>query len=497
MLPEGNHAQVHFIITHHSWTRTMNGTEIVDCSWMSPLSSPSRKSVAKKKFPESSHSNNEESEDVLGSSPTSVTGSILQDGNKKLAIINGGAVASPITSDLKTKVKTLIKGYSWDLPVSTKYASDVKRILSSNSSIAAEDIMLVSKGQEVLEEMEVSSSSVMYALVRTKAASKISLKLCVNDGSGKSKMEFISSAGTKIYQLKRELKKVCKISEFGMRCILGGRVLRDENVLGDYVLSTALCSKVQNKRAKEITVYVNKTVDLKRDVDVDFHIVGGKVIKSYFDIKSPIIGLMALLKGKAHFPPCLVVNLCVEISNTLVQLDLDKCLFDYGVIGDKVGQVVNVFVVPSDVLVPTTRDLSSNFIARVNPMTLFSSIKQLDSKSSSKKTISSNERMKDVDSICERADSLARAIALKTKLHPEKNSITDAMGVKVKKAKTSGDGGLFSRMKKGFLAKSKVSNSKKESVLLAETKSETTKKTVNHDLTNPYDDPDSPLNQMD
>ena len=86
-------------------------------------------------------------------------------------------------------------------------------------------------------------------------------------------------------------------------------------------------------------------------------------------------------------------------------------------------------------------------------MTLFSSIKQLDSKSSSKKTISSNERMKDVDSICERADSLARAIALKTKLHPEKNSITDAMGVKVKKAKTSGDGGLFSRMKKGFLAK--------------------------------------------
>ena len=86
------------------------------------------------------------------------------------------------------------------------------------------------------------------------------------------------------------------MSEFGMRCIIGGRVLRDENILGDYVLSTALGSKVQNKRAKEITLYVNKTIDLKRDVDIHFHLMGGSVIKSYFDIKSPSIGLLELLR---------------------------------------------------------------------------------------------------------------------------------------------------------------------------------------------------------
>ena len=476
-----------------------SGTEVCDCSWISPLSSPSRKTAASKKFPESTHRYNEDSEDVLGSSPTSVVDNFLQNANKMMNRSNNTVATSLVASESKTKIKTLIKGYSWDLPAETKYASEVKKTLSSNSSIATKDIMLISNGREVSEDMEVPASKVIYAMVRAKASSEITLKLCVNNGSAKANMEFTSSIGSKVYQIKRELRKICKMSEFGMRCIIGGRVLRDENILGDYVLSTALGSKVQNKRAKEITLYVNKTIDLKRDVDIHFHLMGGSVIKSYFDIKSPSIGLLELLRVKAPFPSSVSVNFCIELSRTLVRLDADKCLFDYGVTGDKVGQIVDVFVVPSDVPVPSTRDLSSNLTARLNPRSLFPSMKQSDSKNNSEKKVRIDERKKDVDSVCQRADSLARAIALKTKLRPEKNAIANALGGEAKKAKVS-DGGLFSKMKKGFLAKSKVLTSKKpaaETIVSTAATTSEIKTRINYDLMNPYDDPDSPLNQMD
>merc|ERR1711991_154002 len=226
--------------------------------------------------------------------------------------------------------------------------------------------------------------------------------------------------------------------------------------------------------------------DLKRDVDIHFHLMGGSVIKAYFDIKSPSIGLLELLRVKAPFPSSVSVNFCIELSRTLVRLDADKCLFDHGVTGDKVGQIVDVFVVPSDVPVPSTRDLSSNLTARLNPRSLFPSMKQSDSKNNSEKKVRIDERKKDVDSVCQRADSLASAIA-------------NALGGEAKKAKVS-DGGLFSKMKKGFLAKSKVLTSKKpaaETIVSTAATTSEIKTRINYDLLNPYDDPDSPLNQMD
>ena len=123
-----------------------SGTEVCDCSWISPLSSPSRKTAASKKFPESTHRYDEDSEDVLGSSPTSVIDNFVQNTNKTIARSNNTIATSLVASESKTKIKTLIKGYSWDLPAETKYASEVKKILSSNSSIATEDMPSVLTG---------------------------------------------------------------------------------------------------------------------------------------------------------------------------------------------------------------------------------------------------------------------------------------------------------------------------------------------------------------
>merc|ERR1712146_565096 len=188
---------------------------------------------------------------------------------------------------------------------------------------------------------------------------------------------------------------------------------------------------------------------------------GGAVLKSYFEIQSPTYGLRELLKGKIPFAPDVQIKFSINLSDTLVQLDPNKCLFDYGVTGEKVGQVVDVYVVPSDVPVPTTRDLSSNFTMRLDPKSLFSTVKESNSISSMNVTTrksSSNESEEVVHSICEKMDSLANAIALKTKSQKGKNSfILNTEAAKGRKSKTNKDRGLFSKMKKGFLSKSKKS----------------------------------------
>ena len=476
-----------------------SGTEVCDRSWISPLSSPSRKTSASKKFPESTR-NYENKKGRVDSSPTSIMECFQQDAKEPMeldATARNASNVSVVASVESTKVKSLIKGRSWDLPKGTKYASEIKETLSANSTIAVEDIMLVENGRELLGENEICANRVIYAMVRTKASSKVSLTLSVSNGKNKSNLEFTSSVGSKIYQVKRELRKLCNFSEFAMRCIIGGRVLKDENMLGDYILSNALSdSKTRKKGTKNITLYVTKTVNLKKDVDIHFHLLGGTVLKSYFEIQSPTCGLREVLKGKLPFAPHIQLKFCMNLSHTLVQLDPDKCLFDYGVTGEK---VVDVYVVPSYVPVPTTRDLSSNFTMRLDPKSLFSTVKESNSISSMNVTTrksSSNESKEVVGSICKKMDSLANAIALKTKSQKgTKSFILSTEAPKEGNSKSNKDRGLFSKMKKGFLSKSKKSVF--DSGIHNTNTMQEAEKFTNVDNINPYDDPDSPLNQMD
>merc|ERR1719408_29471 len=483
-------------------------------SWISPISSPARKITGSKKSPDSAVLLTEEIDAV------SETTSPLQNVVQRFRPIN-----ACVTSN--TKVKSLIKGNTLELPATVKSASAVKELLSHQSSIASGDIMLVSQAQEFSGEMEVSDTKMVYAMIRTKATSLITFNLCVNNGSSKTNLEFTVSASTKVYQLKRELRKVTKISEFGMRCIIGGRMLKDENMIGDYILSTSLSSsKVQRKQSqqKRVTMYVSKTIDMKKDVNIKFYLLGGNVVKSYFELQSPISGLHALLRSITRIPMNISWNLCVEMLDSLVLLDTDKCLFDYGVNENKREQSVNIFVLPCDIPVPTIRDFSSNFTMKLSPKALFNKLHKLDTdRGSIGDKLDLNETKKRLDLVGGRADTLAKAIAsrvndsststscvVNSDDNNNDNNNNGEMDIKAKKRKNN-VGGLFSKMKKGFLATTSKKTSAKKgkdawtssvnvtavSTLDAETKPIAVNAQVRDDAMNPYDDPDSVLNQMD
>ena len=134
-----------------------------------------------------------------------------------------------------------------------------------------------------------------------------------------------------------------------------------------------------------------------------------------------------------------------------------------------------------------------------------------------------NETKKRLDLVGGRADTLAKAIAsrvndsststscvVNSDDNNNDNNNNGEMDIKAKKRKNN-VGGLFSKMKKGFLATTSKKTSAKKgkdawtssvnvtavSTLDAETKPIAVNAQVRDDAMNPYDDPDSVLNQMD
>merc|ERR1712065_25712 len=197
------------------------------------------------------------------------------------------------TADI-AKVKTVCGEIH--IPLQRPWTSSaIKKELCKSVDICPRDIRLIAGGKELIDDEIVSPY--VYALTRTDASSHVNATLVVSNDKKRATMEGVRfSCSLKIFQLRRQLSRMTKISENGMRLIIGARALRDENLLGDYVL---ISQKRRNTKPNaEVTIYVNNPIDLRKDVDVRFHLIGGKVLKSYFDLKTPITRLREIIRNQ-------------------------------------------------------------------------------------------------------------------------------------------------------------------------------------------------------
>ena len=209
-----------------------------------------------------------------------------------LNIINYGESTFPSKRVMKInqnvfKLKTLFgevtlkvphaSGTSVYLDENVVTASHLKESLCSKTNFNAGDIMLIRNGRTIPDfsivtndknlSMTKSPKEDIFLVVKPSCTTPCVFNLKLSDNTLTKTFEDLKfPANTKIFALKREFYKITKIHEGSMRLIIASKVMKDEYMLGDYIILAAKRSLVSLSGASTCTIFMSRTIDLRRSV---------------------------------------------------------------------------------------------------------------------------------------------------------------------------------------------------------------------------------------
>jgi hypothetical protein len=236
-----------------------------------------------------------------------------------------------LKSNMKVTVKSLISEFSIPMEDIKTYL-DIKKILCQGTGMQSSDILLISKGKEMLNDNIVSHkiSNVKYhTLLRTKACSTISL-ICKYNGKAN---KIIFPANTKVFHVKRELfgKKLTTLRPGSQRLIIAGRQLHDNMLLGDYLLQSNASKKKMLTSDGEIILHISKSFNADHEVDVMTSLNNGAKLKFSMSISSPTMYMREIIWRQYHMPMPTEILTYLIVKGRPVELHPDYTLIDYGV----------------------------------------------------------------------------------------------------------------------------------------------------------------------
>lgn len=372
--------------------------------------------------------------------------------------------------------------------------NEIKTLLISNTCLVVDDILLIKDGKEVknddvisLEQRiypsyttssnsndndenndnintnnnsydddinnssKVDNKSLIFAIIRSTAKSKADL--IVKSKQDNKSYSLSYQVNMKIFQLRKEISKVTGIRQPAIRLIIGCRILKDEGIIGDYILSTVKKNKQSNEN---IVIYVSRTIDVTQDVDIKVHFPNRSVIEFSMEVGVPISTARQILCRSYYMP--LDVPLDIYLDNRyLTKLDYNRSLIDYGICptpGKKT--CVELYIKVNHGGINKNGSLNSleeMLDGLINDIT--SSMKK------SKKSTKTKTKTATTAAVATTTKTIATDSnqSIMTEAIPPQTSIGTSSSVTGKKPVR---GGLFSSMKRGFLSHSKKDVSKKE-----------------------------------
>jgi hypothetical protein len=349
------------------------------------------------------------------------------------------------TNMLRTlKLKTLA-GISSIMITSneTTTGNDIKLKLCEGTCLTSHDILLVKDGKEIKSDALVNDhldklnhdkdndndkkkaddTAVIFALLRSTSTSKADLVIKNKNENKSYNLSF--QVNMKIFQLRKEISKISGIKPPALRMILGSRVLKDEGIIGDYLLSE------KKRMNKQTVIQISRIIDITHDVDIKIHFPNKSILEFSMEVGVAISTARQILAQRFFMP----LNVPLEIyldKQYQNKLDYSRSLLDYG-----------IYPIPGK---KTTVDLY---------------IKVYDGKVNNKTSL---EDMLD-NLINDISSSMKTKVSKAKKISESKNATLSATNVLTKittsastssvSSKKPSKGGLFSSMRRGFLSKSK------------------------------------------
>lgn len=242
------------------------------------------------------------------------------------------------------KIKTLFGSRMLKTSGYKEYSSvELKKQLCASLPLKADDLMLICGGRELTEDCYVSPAKIVYAVVRSNAASSISFDVKSRDFARTSMYNINFSASARVFYVKRELQKLTKIPTSAMRVILNGRVLRDDSILGDYVITT----KGKDGEVLGFTLFVSRKFDTTKESPLVVRLLNGAKFNTSFSIGERLSKLRDLLWHQTRMPKDLAIKFFLLLSDQRnIEVDETKSLIDYHIDG---GKRVEIACLPANV----------------------------------------------------------------------------------------------------------------------------------------------------
>jgi hypothetical protein len=378
------------------------------------------------------------------------------------------SITSYIEKDNTLRIKTLAGITSIMVNNNMITGLKIKEMLCYNTCLLSDDLLLIKDGKEIhnddivhLHTKTTASSQIsnnddnnndnnhdyndidkthdkkkkietfIFALIRSTSTSKAELVI-KNKNENKS-YNLLFQANMKIFQLRKEISKLSGIRSTALRMILGSRVLKDEGILGDYILS-AVTKKNKVSVDKQLVIQVSRIIDITQDVDIKVHFPNRSLLEFSMEVGVPMSTARQILSKRFFLPLDLPLEIFLD-KQYRNKVDYSRSLIDYGIYPTpgkptcvdlyiKVYDGMNNKKAPLNLLDALINDISSTF-------------------KTTKKTSKSKQRQLSTDATSSATPSVA-TIASST--IPSKKS----------------RGGLFSSMKRGFLSNNKKDTIKKE-----------------------------------
>lgn len=152
----------------------------------------------------------------------------------------------------------------------------LKETICQKNLLTPDVLLIVQNGVELKNDVELRTedrtySSPIYVLVRTSINFKIPINFKEQGSKSKSTLEF--DINSRIFYVKKQLysKGVTLLKPTMQRLISGSHVLKDDDRIGDYLLSKQRTSSSKSSDEKEsgCIVHIWKSFDQKQDVKIE------------------------------------------------------------------------------------------------------------------------------------------------------------------------------------------------------------------------------------
>mmetsp|Transcript_21395 Transcript_21395/g.29446 ORF Transcript_21395/g.29446 Transcript_21395/m.29446 type:complete len:485 (+) Transcript_21395:35-1489(+) len=256
-------------------------------------------------------------------------------------------VRSLMSSRLKVRGNVVRTIHNTEIPLSYQNPIPVStwknRVCHLFPNLIHSDIMLVRCGkllsnEEIIGDSTNGGKAETYMLLSTKANKFENVVFRSQDGDKSMDVPL----NIKISSLKKELysKKITPLKPELQRLIVDGKVLKDYSILGDYLISAVRSDILREPSTKlmkkhRMVVHISKTMDPKHEVDITVKLNEKKSLQLSFELSKPIGLILDILHKKYMFPlpnqtSSFVFYLPQPHSKQMLELDMNKCLIDYG-----------------------------------------------------------------------------------------------------------------------------------------------------------------------
>ena len=226
--------------------------------------------------------------------------------------------------------------------------SDLKNSLCRTSCVLPDEVSVITQGICLDNDCDINvyASKPLYVIVKGYANRKVPIQVRLSGSSHVSTILFSLNAKVAFLKNVAIKEKVCNIETCNQKAILGGQVMKESSIIGDYLLHV----RWKKLRGYVCTVVLSESINPKREIDVILQMPNFRDIKFSFPCGEALYYAKIILLKQFGVPNDIPYSFK---HNSGCVLKDHNSLMDYNIVSNTTTKVSLQFLGPKSPLIST------------------------------------------------------------------------------------------------------------------------------------------------